>query len=179
MSLPLNPAQRLQSERLKFPGLQPDETLLLRNWLVIHEAEYDAFDYNARIGVGDDPGPAYADYARQNAVLNSQLRIDAVAWKFGGSDQFLRLVPPPAGIYASMSSAQATIIEVKRRAATGAVTQLITYSLVWMEDFPDTVPPNLILIANTVSPTISPVLKRANIRLDLVQADFSILRRLP
>jgi hypothetical protein len=179
MSFPLNPAQRLQSERLKFPGLQPDETLLLRNWLVIHENEYDGFDYNARIGAGDDPGPAYADYARENAVLNSQLRIDAVGWKFGTANRFPGPIPPPVGVYAVAPSAQATIIEVKRRAATGAVTQLITYSHVWAEDFPGTLPPLLILVANIVSPTISPVLRRAGIRLDIIAADFSILRRLP
>jgi hypothetical protein len=179
MSTPTNPAQRLQSERLKFPGLQPDEALLMRNWLTAHESEYDALDFNARIGAGDDPGPTYAQYLRDNAIQNSQLRIDAVAWILGTQNKFPAGTPPPASVYAVVPGALATIIEVKRRAATGGVTQLITYSHIWQDDFPNSPPPRLILIANSVSPTIGPVLTRANIRLDLVSADFSILRTRP
>jgi hypothetical protein len=169
-------AQRLQSDRLKFPGLLPEETLILRAWLALHQTEYDAFDYNVRLGTGDDPGPGYSDAIRRDAILNSQLRVDALAWKFGGAQPFPNGVPLPPEVFAVVPGAQAAIIECKRRAATAAVSQLSTYFHLWLSQFPANPQPTLILVANTVSATILPALTRMNIHLYTVQVDFSILR---
>ena len=97
-------AQRMQADRLRFPGMLPREILIFKTWLAQHEAEYDRFDYNFRIGAGQDPGPTWPDYIRKCAIENSQLRIDALAWKANAP----------------------TIIEVKDRAGASALGQLLT-----------------------------------------------------
>jgi len=149
------PAQRLQSERLKYPGLLPEEVLVLRAWLALHEHEYDRFDYNMRIGQGIDPGSNYSAEVRKQAVMNTQLRIDAVAWK----------------------GAQPSIVEVKRRTTPSNVGQILTYDSVWRKEFPGTPAPILRLVCNTYSLHILPRVTEAGIHLDLVQVDFSGLKK--
>jgi hypothetical protein len=147
-------AQRLQAERLKYPGLLPDEIIVFRAWLKLHESEFDSFDYNVRIGQGQDPGPTFSDEVRRAAILNSQLRIDAVARK-GGT---------------------VSLIEVKRRAAPANIGQLVVYQHVWIGEHPGDPPPDLIMVSNVFTPHILPAVRELKIRLDVVQADFSELR---
>jgi len=148
------PAQRLQSERLRFPGLLPREIIILRNWLKLQESKYDRFDYNVRVGQGMDPGPSFSDEVRQDAILNTQKRIDAVGYR---------------GLHV-------TLIEVKDRAGFSAVGQLVGYRELWQQEHRDGPPPQLLLISNRVQPDLLPVLKASGIALDLVEADFSELR---
>jgi hypothetical protein len=148
-------AQRLQADRLKFPGMVPDEILVLKAWLVLHEREYDSFDYNVRIGTGTDPGPSFPDSTRQMAIQITQLRLDAVAYKGG--------VP--------------TILEVKRRAGPANVGQLLTYEAIWTQEKRSASPPKLLIVCNTFTPNILPIVKKAGIGLDQVDVDFSLLRR--
>lgn len=150
-------AQRLQSDRLKFPGLLPDEILVLRAWLVLHQEEYDRFDYNMRIGQGIDPGPTFSDEIRRQNILNTQLRIDAVGWK----------------------GTQPTIIEVKRRTGPSNVGQILTYHSVWRQQFPNGPDPILRLVSNTYSPHILPRVRESGIFLDVVEVDFSGLKTPP
>lgn len=173
MSNPPGVAQHFQADRLKFPGLLPEEILVMRAWLAIHEGEYDAFDYNVRIGVGDDPGPSFSAPARASAIANSKLRVDAVGWRgvagfVSPSDSY-----SPSVVYGRFPQAQATLIEAKRRAATGAVTQISTYFHLWVSEFPAAPQPSLVLACALFSPTIVPALQRAGIRLDQVAVDFS------
>lgn len=149
-----NLAQRLESERLKYPGLLPEEILVLRAWLAIHQGEYDRFDYNMRIGQGIDPGAAYSPEVRKQAVMNTQLRIDAVGWR----------------------GAQPSIIEVKRRTTPSNVGQILTYDSVWRKEFPAGPAPILRLVCNTFAPHILPRVSEASIFLDVVQVDFSGLK---
>jgi len=144
----------LQSERAKYPGLLPREILILQSWLKLHEGDYDRFDYNFRVGEGTDPGPTWPDYIRQQAVQNTQKRIDAVAWK----------------------GEQASIVEVKDRAGFAAVGQLVGYRPLFVQRFPDKPKPILVLVTNNVNVDILPVLQEMGIRLDVVEADFGVLR---
>ncbi len=89
--------------------MRPREGQVFRLWLKDHEQEYDRFDYNVRVGPGRDPGPAYSDAVRSAAVLSSQLRLDAVAWKNGSP----------------------TLIEIKDFALITAIAQLTMYAAVW------------------------------------------------
>jgi len=144
----------LQSERLKYPGLLPREVLILQSWLKLHEKDFDRFDYNFRVGEGTDPGPTWPDYIRQQAIQNSQKRIDVVAWK----------------------GDQATVAEVKDRAGFAAVGQLVGYRPLFVARFPDKPRPLLLLITNVVNNDILPVLGEMGIRLDVVEADFGVLK---
>jgi len=148
------PAQRLEADRLRFPGMLPAEVVVFKAWLVLHEKEYDRFEYNVHIGAGVDPGPSVSQYWRDLAIKATQLRMDAVAYKG---------VTP-------------ALIEVKRRATPANIGQLITYGILWDHDFPATPRPTLILVANTFQANIVGVAAQTGIRLDQVDADFSILR---
>lgn len=148
-------AQRLESERLKYPGLLPEEILVLRAWLALHQGEYDRFDYNMRIGQGIDPGASYSAEVRKQAVMNTQLRIDAVAWK----------------------GTQPSIVEVKRRATPSNIGQLLTYHSVWRIEFPTGPDPTMRLVCNQFSPHILPRVRESGINLDVVTVDFSGLKK--
>lgn len=146
-------AQKLQADRLKYPGLLPDEALVLRAWLRLHENEYDGFDYNVRIGPDLDPGPQFAQAVRDQTILARKLRIDAVAMQQG--------VP--------------TIIEVKRRATPANIGQLVTYQHVWMNENPGSPTPKLLLICSDYTPAIIPAVQNTGITLDVLKVDFSVL----
>jgi hypothetical protein len=171
-----NAAQRFQADRLKFPGLLPEETIVLRAWLTLHQNEYNGFDYNCRIGPGDDPGPAFLPQVREGYIKNTQMRIDAVGWQIAGGPTFNDVIPQPVDMYKQFPNAHATIIEVKRRAGPTNIGQLATYYHAWVNQFPNTTPPALLLTCVTFSQNIVPALKNMNIIFEPVTADFSGLK---
>lgn len=152
--LTITPAITLQQDRLRFPGMLPREILIWRNWLKVHEAEYDSFDYNYRIGTGQDPGPTWPDNIRKCAIVNTQLRLDALAWK----------------------GSQPTIIEVKDRLGASGIGQLVTYEAVWIKEHPQGPPPLCILVTNRLQDNMAPVIQKAGLRCDVVETDFSSLK---
>src|SRR5216684_3200370 len=105
-------AQRLQSERLRYPAMNPGEIVIFRTWLKTHEDQYQSFDYNVRIGQGEDPGPTFAQNIRDMWVKNTQFRIDAVGVKNG--------VPE--------------IIEVEDDCSSRAVGQVMAYKFIWIRE---------------------------------------------
>lgn len=133
--------------------MQVDEILVWRAWLVLHQDEYDRFDYNTRLGVNVDPGPSFPDNIRKAAIAVNSLRVDAVGWK----------------------GAQATVFEVKRRAGPQNIGQLLTYKSLWSAQYPDTSAPLLVLVFNTISQHILGVSQAAAITLSQVEVDFSSL----
>lgn len=125
-----------QAERATYPGLMPQEVAVLREWLRLHESEYDRFEYNCRVGIGNDPGPTYSPAMRDMALNLTRKRIDAIAWK----------------------SNQATLIEVKKRATLAAVGQIVSYRTLWTADNPLAPAPILLLVASSFDADVMPVL---------------------
>ncbi len=148
-----SPAQRFEADRLKFPAMQVDEILVWRNWLELHQQEYDRFDYDVHVGKGHEIGPEFAENIRRDAMLTGQLRIDAVGYKDG----------------------QATIFEVKRRAGPQNVGQLLSYNAVWIRSGLSPAPPFLVLVCADYTPNILPVVRDTGIRLDVVPTSFAAL----
>src|SRR5574337_867211 len=133
---PQNVAQLLQSERLKWPGMLPAEVLIFKGWLTQYGANYDRVDGNVRIGAGFDPGASWPEEQRRNALLNTKLRIDAVAYQ----------------------GTKPTLIEVKRNAGASALGQLLTYEAVWRKDFPGTSDPGLALVTDRMQDNMMPLI---------------------
>lgn len=169
-------AQRLESDRHKFPGLLPDEVLVLRAWLTINERGFDRFDYNLRLGPEQDPGPNYTPDVRRCAILIHQMRLDAVGWRGVQNDLLPGATTKAADVYHLFPSAAATIVECKRRATPSAVGQIISYRDTWMHENPSAPRPDLVIVCNTYTPNIVPALTQNRIQLNTVKADFSILR---
>lgn len=136
----------VSASRTRFPGLALREILILIAWLRLHESKYDRIEGNVRVGKGVDPGPSVPDYIRQMAVLNSQKRIDAVAWK----------------------GTAVTLIEVKQRAKMADVGQLLGYQVLWQQDHPGLATPSLLIVAVSAVPEIEPLLKAQHVGLELV-----------
>lgn len=176
MSLTPGVPQRFEKNRLAYPGMQPEETLVWRAWLALFESQYDAFDYNTRIGAGDIPPNVTNEATVRDAILNSQLRMDAVGWQgiAGFRNNFGTY--PPREVYATIPNARATIYEVKRRAALAASNGIISYAHLWAHEFGTFPPPKLVIVAATYSQQIKPVLDRAGVELVIVTVDFSSLR---
>lgn len=158
------PAQRLESDRFKYPGMAPREVLIWRKWLEAHQSQYTAWAYNVHIGNGLDPGAPYPQVYRDQYIFNTQKRADAVAYQ--GVTPF--------------------VFEVKARATASSMSQLLAYKTLWPITFPGTPQPHLVLVAGGLAADMPLVLDSLGIRLDLVEGvDFSVLaleqaaRRLP
>lgn len=95
----------LESERPKYPGMFLPEQEVWRAWLTKHQQYYESFEYNVRVGPGEDPGPTYDKAMREGWIKNTQSRIDVVGYKRIGRE----------------------IIEVKVRAASDVIGQIQTY----------------------------------------------------
>lgn len=148
------PAQVLESDRWKYPGMAPREVLIWRKWLEAHQSEYTGWAYNVLLGNGIDPGPAYPQVYRDQYIRNTQKRADAVAYQ---------------GIHSF-------IFEVKDRAVASSMSQLLTYKALWQVTFPGTPAPVLVLVSNRVAADMPMVLAASGIRFDQVDGvDFSVL----
>jgi hypothetical protein len=177
MSLTPGLPQHFEKDRLAFPGMQPEETLVWRAWLALFEGQYDAFDYNTRIGAGDIPPNVTNEATVRDAILNSQLRMDAIGWHGIAGLSFPDARFTPRQVYGAIPNAQATIIEVKRRAATAAGTEIQSYGHLWAEEFGAYPAAKLLVVAASYSQTIKPVLDRAGVQLQIVTVDFTSLAK--
>jgi hypothetical protein len=142
-------ALRTQADRYKYPGLMPLEVAVMKEWLRLHESEYDHFDFNVRTGQGTDPGPTYPQNLRDMGVAITQKRIDAVAWKGGDP----------------------TLIEVKNRATVNAVGQILAYKVLFKADNPLSPEPKLLLVASKYDPDVYPVLQSHGVDYAIVALD--------
>ncbi len=148
------PAQRLESDRRAYPAMNVDEVLVWRAWLRLHQGEFDRFDYNVRIGKGEDPGPDFPENIRKMAKDLTQLRLDAVGWQ----------------------AKQPTIFEVKRFAAPPNIGQLLVYDATYRRTFTNQPNPRLRLVCSAFTPNILPAIQESGILLDVVPTDVSILK---
>ncbi len=148
-----SPAQILEAERKKYPGMLPREILIWQTWLRKNTPRFDSYDYNVRVGDGRDPGAAYPQWARDMAILSSQLRLDVLA----------------------RNGTQATIIEIEENPGMRAVGQLLGYEVFWIRDNPTLPRPKLMLICHTLNSDPALVLARSGIQVELTPTDFSLL----
>lgn len=170
-----NPAQRLESDLQKYPGMLVDETVVWRAWALLHQGEYDRFDHNIRIGPGKEIGAGFLPSVQRAEFLNSQMRIDSIGWQSIDPRYQFGEVTDPQQIYDVFPSALATIFEVKRRATLAAYGEIMGYNHAWLEDFPNNPAPKLIIVCADYSQTILAAVRASNVQVDVVQANFSIL----
>jgi hypothetical protein len=100
-----------------FPRMSKDDTTIWLRWLNVYGKNFDRFDYDLPVGNGEDPGPDYDPLMRKDFMDLTKKRIDAVGY-IGNT---------------------ATIFEIKPRAGTTALGQLISYKSLFQQTYP-TVP---------------------------------------
>jgi len=172
-----NPAQRFQTDRLKFPGMQLREILVWKNWLYLNSTRFDRYEYNVRLGDGVDPGPSYPDSSRRQWIANSMKRADVIAVRGG----------------------HVTIIEVEENPGLTAFGQLAGYQTLWRmrvqnggppsvhivvgvenffpTDLPPDPDPGLLLVCARVGNDALAVAKSSGVAVEVVPTDFSILKK--
>jgi hypothetical protein len=170
-----NPAQRLESQLLAYPGMLVDETVVWRAWALLHQGEYERFDHNFRIGPAKDPGPAFLRSVREAEMLNSQMRIDSIGWQGIDPAAIIGVVTSPQQIYDVFPAALATIFEVKRRATLAAYGEIMGYAHAWEEEWKNHPKPGLVIVCADYAQTILPATRASAVRIDVVSANFSIL----
>lgn len=116
--------------RMQFPERTQRESALIRDFLRIHIAEYDPYQFSVKVGQGLTPDPSHLPGVQRQTALSTKKRIDIVAWQ----------------------GQQPTIFEVKFRANPQALGQLTTYRHLWMEDNPGALEPRLAIIARYTDP---------------------------
>jgi hypothetical protein len=146
-------AQRFESDRTAFPGMQIDEILVWKAFLAANQGSYDRFDYNTRLGPAPVlPASIVEPYRTMSANL-AQSRVDAVGWQGG--------IP--------------TIFEVERIGQPRSVGQLLTYRNLWETSNLSAASPQLALVCSSYRSSIMPTLDANSIDLYTYPVDFSVL----
>lgn len=115
--------------QIQLPGMPRPESDVCKEWLQRHGAEYDAIDFNVRVGEGVQlSGGNFSEDTIALANAMTQKRIDMVTWVYG----------------------QPGLWEVKIRASLGAVGQLIGYRELFAGTYPGAPQPTLTIIARRV-----------------------------
>lgn len=107
-----------------YPERTDHESVVLREFLFRHGAEYDRFSFSVRIGESVAPNPDHPESAQRSTVFSSRKKIDMLAW----------------------SGEQATIVEVKARISPASLGQILTYQQLFLEEKPDAMVPLLVVI---------------------------------
>lgn len=169
------PARRLERARAKYPALGPPEILVWREYLRLHEHEFaplpqfwldyrqtaggpppqvgDVFDYNVRIGKGQDPGRGFDQATRDQWIAKTQMRVDAVAFKGD--------VP--------------WVFEVDRNASTPQVGQLLGYLAVWRASKLPGADPHGVMVVAQFNANAVHLVAESGLDLVTVSVDFRAL----
>jgi hypothetical protein len=113
-----------------YPERTDGESAVIRDFLLDHIDEYDAVDFSVRVGEGIAPDPTHLPGVQRQTVLNSKKRIDVLAWR----------------------GPQPVIVEVKQRVTPASLGQILTYRTLWLEENPDGLDPELIVVGRTSDP---------------------------
>jgi len=114
----------------KFPRMSPQDSEIWRRFLLEQQNNFERFDYDFPVGSGVDPGPEISANYRKDYIDLTKKRIDAVGY----------------------NKSQVTIFEVKPRAGTTALGQLLTYQELWMLDHKGSSVPTLSVVTEFMNP---------------------------
>lgn len=110
--------------RKAYPERTDGESVVIRAFLLEHLREFDSIVFGKRVGRGEAPDPSHLPAIQQQTVLNTQKRIDILAYR----------------------GPQPIIIEVKQRVTPAALGQILTYRHHFMEEVPDAPDPELVVV---------------------------------
>jgi hypothetical protein len=132
----------MKADNRRFPHLLPQDIVVWKRFLHLHEDDYDHFDYDVRVGQGQDPGPQLDPKYRQMGIELSKRRIDAVGHR-------------PDALH---------IFEITTRAGIHAIGQLTTYPILYHQTFHPLKPLVPILICSSLGPDVKTALDIANLQ---------------
>lgn len=129
-----------------FPHMFPNDVPLFAAFVLSPEGEgFTRWEFDVRVGVGIDPGPAFDPNLRAGALALTMLRIDAVGW----------------------IGATPTIFEVKPDARLSAFGQVLAYCYYFQEERGVTCRRGV--ITDSVTPNVVKLYRAFDIEIHLVQ----------
>lgn len=137
----------------QFPGMPLQESNLCRAWLRANGLEYDRFDFNVRLGQGRPLIDGLPPEIQRQAKMLSQLRADVIGYVLGRVD----------------------VIEVKDRAQSASLGQILAYQKLWNDDNGTTPIRRLVIVARDSHPDVENVYRHAGVELNIVAPeDFTL-----
>ena len=135
------------AEKLKkYPHLMVNDVVIWERYLELHAKEWDSFEYDVRVGEGQQPNTEHPEYIQTMAVALTEKRIDVVGRIRG----------------------RVWIIEVKPSAMLSAVGQLISYQILYEERFPWAGRTELMVVTDRVGPDLENLCKKFRIIIAVV-----------
>lgn len=130
----------------KYPRMSPKDVDIWKRFLMLHQSMFNSFDYDLPVGNGEDPGPEFEPNLRKDFIDLTKKRIDVVGYKDGTP----------------------TIIEVKPRASSTALGQLLTYKTLFIQSHPSfqTVP--LMVVTEFINTEEQEIFNSHNIKVFVV-----------
>lgn len=123
------------AKRYHYPHLAPADATIWERYLAVYPDAYDTVDYDFRCGKGPEIDPTLPDNIQRDAYTLGQKRIDVVGYRADGT----------------------FIIELKPRAGTTAIGQVITYLHCMAQDHPELAPFRGVIITDSTQPDIPDV----------------------
>lgn len=114
---------------IKYPHMAPQDYILWNQFLTEHGKEFTSFDYDVKVGEGIQPISQVPANMAKDFIELTKKRIDAVGYKQDG----------------------VTIFEVKPRAGSTALGQLLTYQSLYKLTYPNNTILNLVLITSMLT----------------------------
>jgi hypothetical protein len=129
-----------------YTHLLAEDTLLWERFITSNPTYFDFVDYDIHVGRGMTIDPSWEPNIQKMATELSQFRIDAVGWK----------------------AETPTIIEIKPRASSKAIGQVLVYATLFESTFPKETPPKRLIITDWQHDDIEAVAFAHNIKIIIV-----------
>jgi len=129
-----------------YTHLLAEDVALWERFIDAHPNYFDFVDYDIHVGEGMKIDPTWTPEIQKMATTLSQFRIDAIGWKGD--------IP--------------TIIEIKPRAATKAIGQILVYSTLFQKTYPKEPTPKKLIITDWQHDDIESVAFNHNIKIIIV-----------
>lgn len=131
----------------KYPRMSKEDTEIWVKFLKLHATAFDSFNYDLPVGEGVDPGEDVPAIYRKDFVDLTRKRIDAVGY----------------------TGDHVTIFEVKPRAGTTALGQLLTYRPLFMQSYPEFSDVNSAVVTTFMNDEEKTIYQNYNIKIYIVQ----------
>lgn len=136
-----------------YPHLLPAERLLWSRWILTHEAEYDRYDYDVKVGPGRPVDPRHPPEIQAMAATLTKRRVDVVGFKAGAP----------------------TLFAVNPRGSRVVYSELLFYRELFRQTFAYDGPIGLRAIVQDIAPDLLQVMTAAGIHVDILPRDATPL----
>lgn len=110
-----------------YPERTDREALVIRAFLQEYITHFDRLEFGKRVGAGEPPDPTAPPNIQRQTLLNTQKRIDILAWK----------------------GRNPTIVEIKYRITPAALGQILTYRHHLLQDVPNAPEPEMVVVGQS------------------------------